>query len=183
MVDYGVVDHKTGTAVTKPHCNLRYNLHRPEWSACKVLQLRSESYEDLEETILLSAKLNGTPGVHCLLDQHKLSQYDFRLALVRELVTSSTATDRLPRHEQRRSSVDTTPALHLVGRHFHSFIPRTASKEHPKRKCVVCSSKKGRKETVYWCKDCQAALCVVPCFADFHNRSAYNTASSGSNIE
>jgi len=85
MVDYGVVDHKTGTAVTKPHCNLRYNLHRPEWSACKVLQLRSESYEDLEETILLSAKLNGTPGVHCLLDQHKLSQYDFRLALVREL--------------------------------------------------------------------------------------------------
>ena len=57
------------------------------------------------------------------------------------------------------------------------------AEKHAKKKCAVCSSKKKRRETAYWCKDCQAALCVVPCFADFHNQSAYNTTTSDTDTD
>jgi len=139
MVDSGVVDRKTGAAIQKPECILHYNKHmggvdrNDQLSkyysfARKVMKIWKKQFFYLLNSMVLQSFI---VYLKYSLDQPKLSHYDFRLTLVRELVTSSRATDYLPRHEQRRSSSVATPPLRLIGRHFPSFIPRTASKEHP----------------------------------------------------
>ena len=106
--------------------------------------------------------------------------YDFRMSVLRELITSSRSIENRPHHSQRRSSAEAEPLLRLVARHFPSFIPPTNKKVHPQRKCVVCKGNDVRKETIYWCELCKSPLCAVPCFADFHLKrhcSAVNTES------
>ena len=106
-------------------------------------------------------------------DSNKMSQFQFRLTVVRELITSSKSTELLPRHCQRRSSTDTEPLLRLAGRHFPAYIPPTVKKDHPQRKCAVCSVRKIRKESIYWCSSCGVTLCVVPCLCDYHVRTHF----------
>ena len=106
-------------------------------------------------------------------DTPKKSHFQFRLDLVRELITSSRSTEMFPCHSQRRSSTDAEPLFRLVARHFPAYIPRTDKKEHPQRKCVVCHERKQRKETIYWCRECRAALCVTPCFGEYHKKKHF----------
>jgi len=84
---------------------------------------------------------------------------DFRLEVVRQLISSLQSVDLLPQHAQRRSSVDTEPLLRLVVRHFPASVPCSDKKEHPQRKCVVCNARKIRKESIYWCCDWSCLMC------------------------
>jgi len=67
----------------------------------------------------------------------------------------------------------------LTGRHFVDYLPPTGKKMEPTRKCVVCCSrrnadgKKVRKETRFWCPDCDVGLCMVPCFKDYDTKVSY----------
>ena len=56
------------------------------------------------------------------------------------------------------------------GQHYMDLIPPTATKANAARKCVQCAKHGIRKETHYFCQTCmsQPALCVVPCFQQFH---------------
>ena len=47
-------------------------------------------------------------------------------------------------------------------------IPPTEKKARPTKRCVVCYKNNRRKETVFWCLECEAALCVEECFKAFH---------------
>ena len=47
------------------------------------------------------------------------------------------------------------------------MVPGT-SKKKPTRRCVVCWANGKRKESSYWCSNCEKALCVVPCFQVYH---------------
>lgn len=72
---------------------------------------------------------------------------------------------------------DSTPAR-LTERHFIKTIPPTAGKENPTRKCVICchkkkNGKKMRKETRYFCKQCDVGLCVDPCFEIYHTKEDF----------
>jgi len=55
----------------------------------------------------------------------------------------------------------------LLGRCFPELVPGT-SKKKPTRRCVVCWANGRRKESSYWCSNCEKALCVVPCFKVYH---------------
>ncbi|EEC06595.1 PiggyBac transposable element-derived protein, putative [Ixodes scapularis] len=102
-----------------------------------------------------------------------LSQLDYRLDLVEKVIAANH--DESQRKKVGRKSDN--EATRLTARHFVSFIPPTENKQLPTRRCVVCckaSSTGGtkiRKETRYWCKNCNVAVCVIPCFEIYHMRT------------
>ncbi|XP_039620849.1 piggyBac transposable element-derived protein 4-like isoform X2 [Polypterus senegalus] len=67
----------------------------------------------------------------------------------------------------------------LIGRHFIDHCPPTAKKKNPTRMCVICCSKrdetgkKVRKETRFYCPDCNVGLCVGKCFKTYHTKDVY----------
>ena len=90
------------------------------------------------------------------------------------MIQDSGWVDLLPQHSQRRSSKDEGGLLRLTARHFPSKIPRTKKKKTPTRRCVVCKEKgKPRKETTYFCRECDAPLCAAPCFGEYHTKRHY----------
>lgn len=58
----------------------------------------------------------------------------------------------------------------LSGQHYMDVLPPTERKQAPCTRCVVCHKRGIRKETRYICSTCvsKPALCVVPCFKDYH---------------
>ncbi|XP_068129769.1 piggyBac transposable element-derived protein 4-like [Hyperolius riggenbachi] len=78
----------------------------------------------------------------------------------------------------RRASYVVNPTR-LSGRHFAEHLPPTALKQAPTRRCVVCCNKKGkdgkkiRKETRFYCPDCDVALCIIPCFKEYHTKEVF----------
>jgi hypothetical protein len=61
----------------------------------------------------------------------------------------------------------------LFGRCFPNMVPGT-SKKKPTKGCEVCWANGKRKESSYWCPNCEKALCVVPCFQVFENKIKKN---------
>ncbi|KAF2896788.1 hypothetical protein ILUMI_09383 [Ignelater luminosus] len=69
-----------------------------------------------------------------------------------------------------RPSVIPTPQR-LTGRHFPEYIPGTEKKNNPTRQCARVRDGRGKKirrESRYYCPDCDVALCVAPCFRVYH---------------
>ena len=64
----------------------------------------------------------------------------------------------------------TTKPTRLLGRHFPDYCPPTKNKQKPLRSCAQCRKDGKRKESSYWCKDCEVGLCVVTCFRDWHTK-------------
>ncbi|GFX13621.1 piggyBac transposable element-derived protein 4 [Trichonephila clavipes] len=66
--------------------------------------------------------------------------------------------------------------MRLTERHFLEVIAPSEKKLRPARKCYVCSLKKNdngkriRKETRYFCPDCDVGLCLTPCFKLYHTK-------------
>lgn len=61
-----------------------------------------------------------------------------------------------------------------TGKHFLEKIPVPPGKTKVQRMCKVCSArgsrefgKAKRKDTSYWCCECQVPLCKNPCFKGF----------------
>jgi hypothetical protein len=54
--------------------------------------------------------------------------------------------------------------------HVPSTLPPTAKKPRPTKPCRICTRKKKRRETRYFCDGCEEkpALCVAPCFGEYH---------------
>src|SRR5215468_4536576 len=53
---------------------------------------------------------------------------------------------------------------------FHERISPTDKMERPTKRCVVCYKHNKRKETVLWCPDCEAALCVEGSLKTFRTK-------------
>jgi hypothetical protein len=56
------------------------------------------------------------------------------------------------------------------GQHAPSTLPQVGRKQHPTKKCRVCTKNKRRRETRYFCNACEEkpALCIDPCFGVYH---------------
>lgn len=101
-------------------------------------------------------------------DSHLL----FRLEIVDRLIERHAhVTDRIG-----RPGLLPNP-MRLTERHFLEIIPPTEKKLRPARQCYVCSLQKNennkriRKETRYFCPDCDVGLCLTPCFKIYHTKS------------
>jgi Transposase IS4/DDE_Tnp_1-like zinc-ribbon len=109
--------------------------------------------------------------------EKKVTHAYFILELVEKLFT----TFQLEREGQRtgrRPPIRGNPQR-LVERHFMDLCPPTRKKTCPTRRCVVCCSKldgskqKIRKETRFYCPDCDVGLCAIPCFRIYHTKTNY----------
>ncbi|CAN7937487.1 unnamed protein product [Ixodes hexagonus] len=115
-----------------------------------------------------------TTLLFCTRKAGALSQLDYRLDLIEKVIAANH--DESQREKVGIKSDNETTLL--AGRHFVSFIPPTENKQLPTRRCVVCckaSSTGGTKiwkETRYWCKVCNVAVCVIPCFEIYHTRTS-----------
>lgn len=56
--------------------------------------------------------------------------------------------------------------LRLTERHFPDR--KNQERGRKKSKCVVCNLNGIRKDVIYECRECDKALCVVPCFRLYH---------------
>ncbi|XP_035232636.1 piggyBac transposable element-derived protein 4-like [Stegodyphus dumicola] len=102
----------------------------------------------------------------------KDTNLQFRLEIIDRLIERHAAV------EERKGRPGYLPTpLRLTERHFLEVIPPTEKKLRPARQCYVCSLKKNdngkriRKETRYFCPDCDVGLCLSPCFKIYHTKS------------
>ncbi|XP_035215834.1 piggyBac transposable element-derived protein 4-like [Stegodyphus dumicola] len=96
---------------------------------------------------------------------------EFRLRLIERLIEEHLTQLSHPND----ASSQYGSIVRLTGRHFPSVIPHTgATRNNPSRRCVVCNKQRNdkgkriRRETRYWCEECNVGLCVHPCFKTYH---------------
>ena len=95
---------------------------------------------------------------HANSGQTKIDHFKFRVELVQALLTEygSGSVRKFQGHHSTDKNVP-----RLLERHFPDRIPPTEKKARPTKRCVVCYKNNRRKETVFWCHECEAALCAV----------------------
>lgn len=102
--------------------------------------------------------------------KQKVDQLKFRVQLVEQIFAKYANT--IQRKVPGRHSQDNNLAR-LTERHFIERIPPTQQKAKPQKRCVVCYKRGRRKETIYWCPDCKAGLCLDSCFKTYHTKENY----------
>ena len=97
----------------------------------------------------------------------QLTHLQFRIQLAHALLTRAGINIASSSSSPRLSQFATT---RLYERHFLEKIPLLPSGKFSQLECIVCSNKKGngRRTTTYQCKQCELAMCVVPCFELYH---------------
>ena len=98
--------------------------------------------------------------------QTKIDHFKFRVELVQALLI-----------EHGSESVRIFQGHHSTEKMCRDFLKDIFQEEYHQQKkrpgqqrCVVCSKNNRRKETVFWCPKCEAALCVEECFKAFHTK-------------
>ena len=99
--------------------------------------------------------------------QAKIDHFKFRVELVQALLIEHQS-ESVTKFQGHHSTEKNVPRLDE--RHFPDRIPPTEKKGRPTKRCVVYYKNNRRKETVFWCPECEAALCVEECFKAFHRK-------------
>jgi len=100
--------------------------------------------------------------------QTKIDHFKFRVELVQPLFIE-LASGSVRKFQGHHCTDKNVPRL--VERQFPERIPPIEKeKTRPTDRCVVCYKSNRRKETVLWCPECEAALCVEECFKAFHTK-------------
>ena len=96
--------------------------------------------------------------------KQRLSHLDFRLAVASHLLRSF-----FPSTPARNTHTTDSNPMRLTGRHFLALY----DKAYPD--CKICSARKEgkRKQTKYYCKQCNVAMCPAPCFERYHTLVNY----------
>jgi len=98
--------------------------------------------------------------------QTKIDHFEFRVKLVQALITEH-GSESVRKFQGHHSTDKNVPRF--LERYFPKRIP-TEKKARPTRRCVVCYKNNRRKERVFWCPECEAALFVEECFKAFHTK-------------
>ena len=127
----------------------------------------TKSYIKMLRTLL------NVPTLDCMIIRHansgqsKKDHFKFRVDLVQALlIEPGSETER--KVQGCLSTGKNVPRL--LARHFPERIPPTEKKARPTKRCVVCYKHNKKKETLFWCPECQAGLCVEGCFKTFHTK-------------
>lgn len=109
--------------------------------------------------------------------EDSLTMFQFRVLLFRGLLCNYSSRHRranvsghhfVRRHSTHKAVMQKNPGvpdevrLKSVGVH----MPQALDSYH---RCRLCSSRKDNKRSKIQCSTCGVALCMVPCFADFHS--------------
>ena len=122
--------------------------------------------------IKLFRRLLNTTVPNCMVicransGQTKIDHFKFRVELVQaQLIEHGSESVR--KFQGRHSTDKNVPRL--LERHFPERIP-PKKKARPSKRRVVCYKNNRRKETVFWCPECEAALRVEEWFMAFHTK-------------
>lgn len=166
---------RTKEQIIKPSCVLDYNLNMGAVDRSDMMIVHLECvrrstrwYKKLFFHFLDLTILNAHALFLCKTGKRPNLQ-SFHLALTRAILEKYTEP-RAKKSGGRPSSGETP--LRLTQRHFPSLVPPTPKRKDAMRVCHVCKHtsrrEQKRRESRYMCKDCDVALCVVPCFAEYH---------------
>lgn len=190
---------RDGNQIIKPTCVLDYNAHM---GGVDTSDQMVKYYNFTRKTLKWWVKLFfhlinlAVTNAYLLYRKHNtnprpLTHYKFRTQLANELTACHVPAKR-PK-KGRRSDKDNESRLNE--RHFPALIPvaEGAKRKHASRRCVACNKNTGkrrvpgvpdrRKETSYWCPDCQKPLCVDSCFRRYHTLVHYMNDSSSSDSD
>ncbi|XP_060862212.1 piggyBac transposable element-derived protein 4-like [Metopolophium dirhodum] len=156
--------------IRKPDCIIKYN--ESMGSVDKTDMLLS-SVECVRKTIKWYKKV-----YFHLIDMSLLNSYsaykqvtgknpplaDFQLTLIRQIMDRYKSTVKSPKLYRKKDD----ELLQGKKKHFLSEVQSTAQGKFARRRCVICSINKKRKDTKYFCKECKVGLCAVPCFELYH---------------
>lgn len=138
-------------------------------SAYPIERKRQKRWYKKEFRHLINMSIFNAHALHTK-NGGKMSSYEFRQVLVECIVRNHLGENINPK--RGRPSLEEDP-LRLKERHFPEYVPSSEKKANASRRCVVCSSKKIRKESRYQCGPCDVGLCAAPCFKDFHTKRKY----------
>ncbi|XP_063050090.1 piggyBac transposable element-derived protein 4-like [Engraulis encrasicolus] len=180
MVPTGKVDYASGERVTKPLCVLEYNKkmgsvdNLDKWNTFVDCSRKTfKWYKKLFFYILDVAVFNSFV-LHRQITKQDITYPHFRENLAHQLLEDFQTT--------RRASSGGRPTLdnplRLSARHFPSLLTQTPGQgSRTRRRCRVCHTTtrrpQARKVTKYMCVTCDVALCVVPCFEEYHSLKYY----------
>ena len=99
----------------------------------------------------------------------KKKRLEFITTLGENIIASNAPDMPVPSTSGGRPARIHARPSRLLGRHFPDYCPPSKNREKPIRNCAQCRKNNKRKGSSYWCKDCEVALCVVPCFCDWHS--------------
>lgn len=173
MKDIDKKDVVTKEIIKKPDCIIDYN---NKMGAVDKVDMQTSFVEISRKSIkwykklffhLMDISLYNAFVAYQVNTGNKPSIYDFRLKVVGGLIENY----KRPSAPKRIKVTGETP-LRLTERHFPIVIPQTATKGRSQRRCYVCSHTsliaRKRKDTTFMCEECDKALCVYPCFKNYH---------------
>jgi hypothetical protein len=115
---------------------------------------------------LLSVAIHNAMAIcQCLPNNKNMESLKFRLSLAQGLVEKHGSA--VPRPVYDHPSLE-PPPKRLTERHFLEHIPATGKKAEPQKICIVCSKHGKWKESIYWCSECEAGLCLDGCVKKYH---------------
>lgn len=123
-------------------------------------------YQTLYHRAREIALVNGYIIYRKASDTNKLDPVRFRQGVITGLLEDWEPS------QIRHGCPSNTPApQRMIGEHF----PGKYEDKKYKPDCEVCSDRKSgkRRQTSYYCKQCNIPLCVVPCFEQYHTLRNY----------
>eukprot|EP00063_Salmo_salar_P066961 XP_014041796.1 PREDICTED: piggyBac transposable element-derived protein 4-like [Salmo salar] len=180
MSDTGKLDYVTGERKIMPDCVLEYN---KKMGAVDKVEMQNTFVECARKSLkwyrklffhLIDIALFNGHVVHRQVTGQVISYQQYRVNLIRQILENH--------HTPRRPSTGGRPPsdnpLRLTGRHFPSDVPQTTLQgKSTRRHCKVCQTstrrQKRRKMTKYMCEPCNTALCIIPCFGEYHTLKHY----------
>jgi hypothetical protein len=174
------VDYKTGDFKLKPECVVDYTKNMGAVDKVDRILGFGEAtrksfkwYKKIFFRILDIATINSH-FLKKMKSKNDISFGDFRQNLIRQMIQKyhkerpSTSGGRRPYDSP----------LRLDRTHFQIPVPQTeAGKGKTRRRCHVCKNTtlrpQKRQETKYMCEECGIAMCVYPCFKDYHTKINY----------
>ena len=124
---------------------------------------------------LLDITILNSHALYNIKTGKNMSLANYQRDLIREMLNKFHVP--IPTTASGRPSAGDEPLKWLSERHFLTPVPPTLKKTNPTRHCHVCSNttqrERKRKESRYMCTKCNVALCVHPCFQEYHTLKNY----------
>ncbi|XP_023213037.1 piggyBac transposable element-derived protein 4-like [Centruroides sculpturatus] len=103
---------------------------------------------------------------------HDITHLKFRTELIKDIIDHHLKGDGL--RKRRTYEHDIAISQRLLGNHFICRNQISRSTDYTlRRACVVCSANNVRRDVRYSCRQCDVALCAVPCFEIFHTQEHF----------
>ena len=163
----------------KPKCIVEYNKgmigvdRQDQMLACFPLMRKCmKGYRKIFFYLFDMALFNSFI-LHNKINNEKRQGYAEYKVKIAELLLENTP---LPNYNRKGQLSNGDLPLRLQAQqwsHFPKHIDPTPSNQHPKRRCVVCTKHKQRRETTWECKKCKIALHVPTCFERYHTVKDY----------